>query len=165
VALRSQIVDLVGLHLLDDADEAGAVRQVTVMQDEFAVGLMRVLVEMIDAIGVEQRGAALDAVDFVAFAQQEFGEIGAVLPGNAGDERFLGHVSEPTTVSKSGIVLSFMRGCHVFLPHLADLARDTRVTGLDARTHRAAPEDKSSVQTGSQAQAWRLQLERKAAYE
>ena len=47
---------------------------------------MRVLIQMVDAFGVEQRGAAFDAVDGVAFLEQEFGEIGAVLAGDAGDE-------------------------------------------------------------------------------
>jgi hypothetical protein len=50
---------------------------------------VRVLVQVVDAVGVEERGAALDAVDFVALAQQEFGKVGAVLAGDAGDEAWL----------------------------------------------------------------------------
>jgi hypothetical protein len=34
--------------------------------------LVGVLVQMVDPLGVEQRGAALDAVDLVALAQQQF---------------------------------------------------------------------------------------------
>jgi len=34
---------------------------------------------VVDAVGVEERSAALDAVDFVALVQQKFGEVGAVL--------------------------------------------------------------------------------------
>ena len=86
MALRGQVVDLVGLHLLDDADQAGAVGQVAVVQDEAPVVDVRVLVEVVDAVGVEQRGAALDAVDLVALVEQELGEVGAVLAGDAGDE-------------------------------------------------------------------------------
>jgi hypothetical protein len=41
---------------------------------------------MIDARGVERRRPPLDAVDGVAEAEQIFGEIGAVLPGDAGKE-------------------------------------------------------------------------------
>ena len=88
VALRGEVVDLVGLHLLDDADQARRIGEVAVVQDEAAVLLVRILVQVVDAIGVEQRGAALDAVDFVALVQQEFGEVGAVLAGDAGDEGF-----------------------------------------------------------------------------
>ena len=81
-----QVVDLVRLHLLDDADQVGGVGQVAVVEDEVAVLHMRVLVEMVDAVGVEEGGAALDAVDNVALLQQELGQIGAVLAGNAGNE-------------------------------------------------------------------------------
>src|SRR5690349_19011781 len=42
---------------------------------------------MIDAIGVEQRGAAFDTVHLVALAQQEFGKIRPVLSGDSRDER------------------------------------------------------------------------------
>ncbi len=53
---------------------------------------MRILVEMIDAIGVEQRCTTLDAMDDVPFSQQEFSEVGAVLAGDAGDQcGFLRH--------------------------------------------------------------------------
>ena len=37
VALRGEVVDLVGLHLLDDAHQAGGIRQIAVVQDEAAV--------------------------------------------------------------------------------------------------------------------------------
>ena len=46
---------------------------------------VRVAVEVVDAAGVEGAGAADDAVDFVAFGEQELGQIGAVLAGDAGD--------------------------------------------------------------------------------
>lgn len=55
------------------------------MEDEVAVLHVGVLVDMVDTIGVEERGTALDAMDDVAFFEQEFGEIGAVLAGDSGD--------------------------------------------------------------------------------
>ena len=42
---------------------------------------------MVHARGVERRGAALDAVDGVALCEQQFGELGAVLTRNAGNQR------------------------------------------------------------------------------
>jgi hypothetical protein len=45
---------------------------------------------VVDALGVEQRAAPLDAVDDVALVEQEFGQISAVLAGDPGDERDLG---------------------------------------------------------------------------
>ena len=86
MTLGGEVVDFVGLHLLDDADEAGRIGEVAVVQDEAAALFMRVLVQVVNAVGVEQRGAPLDAVHFVALAQQKFGEVGAVLAGDAGDE-------------------------------------------------------------------------------
>jgi len=91
VALRGKVVDLVRLHLLHDTHQAGAVGHVTVMQDKTAIVDVRVLVEVVDAVSIEQRGAALDAVYHVALAEQKLGQVGAVLAGNAGDECYLFH--------------------------------------------------------------------------
>jgi len=60
------------------------------MEHQPAVLDMRFFVEVIDPVGVEERRPALDAVDPVPLRQQEFGEIGAVLAGDAGDEGGLG---------------------------------------------------------------------------
>jgi hypothetical protein len=57
------------------------------MHQERHVAGMRVLIEMVDARGVEGGRAPLDAVHGIAEAQQILGEIGAVLPGDAGKER------------------------------------------------------------------------------
>ena len=48
---------------------------------------MRILEEVVDAPGVERRRAANDPVHLVALVEQELGEVGAVLAGDAGDER------------------------------------------------------------------------------
>ena len=48
-----QVVDLVGLHLLDDADQVGAVGQVAVVQREVACRDMGVLVQVVDTVGVK----------------------------------------------------------------------------------------------------------------
>ena len=85
MALRRQVVDFIRLHLLDDVHQAGGIGHVAVVQNERAALFMRILVQVVDAVGIEQRSAALDAVHLVAFFQQQFGEIGAVLAGNAGD--------------------------------------------------------------------------------
>jgi hypothetical protein len=43
------------------------------MQRKPHVRLMRVLVQMVNTVGVEQRRAALESVHFVAFAKKQFG--------------------------------------------------------------------------------------------
>ena len=56
------------------------------MQNKVAAIDVRVLIEMIDAIGVEQTAAPLDAVHDVVFLEQKLGEVGAVLAGDSGNE-------------------------------------------------------------------------------
>ena len=86
MALGAQIVDFVGLGLLDDARQVAAVAQVTVMQLEAGVFNVRVLVNVVHPLGVERAGAAFDAMHDVAFFEQEFRQVGAILAGDAGDE-------------------------------------------------------------------------------
>ena len=61
--LRGEIVDLVRLSFLDNADQIGGVRHVAIVQDELRVWLVRILIEVLDAPGVERRRPALDAVN------------------------------------------------------------------------------------------------------
>lgn len=85
MALGRQVVDLVGLDLLNYADEVGGVGQITVVQFEAYVFLVRILIQVVDAIGIEGRRSAFDAVNVVAFGEQKFGQIGSVLPRNTGN--------------------------------------------------------------------------------
>jgi hypothetical protein len=59
------------------------------MQHEVAFGLMRVLIEMVDALGIKRGGAPLQAVNFVSLGEQEFRQIGAILPRNPRDQSAL----------------------------------------------------------------------------
>ena len=94
VALGGQVVDLIGLMLLDQTNEIGGVSQITIMHEEARITLVRVDVEIIDAGGVERGGAALDAVDGVALLQQQAREVCAILARNTGDERrLIGHAN------------------------------------------------------------------------
>ena len=86
MALRAEVVDFVRLGLLDDADQIAGVAEITVVQLELGVGDVGILINIVDALGVERGGAPLDAVDDIAFFQQEFGKVGAILAGDAGDE-------------------------------------------------------------------------------
>ena len=86
MALRRKVIDFVWLRLLDDTDETGAVRHVTVVKKEADSLFVAILVKMVDAICVEEACAALDAVNDVALVEQEFGKLSAVLAGDAGNE-------------------------------------------------------------------------------
>ena len=87
MAHGAQVIDLVWLSLLHDADEIAGVGQVAVVEFEVRVVDVWVLVDVVDAPSVEQAAPALDTVDDVALFEQKFGKIGAVLTSDAGYER------------------------------------------------------------------------------
>ncbi len=58
------------------------------MEAEPRVLHLGILVDVVDPLGVEERGTALDAVNFIAFVEQELGEVGSVLSGDSGDQCF-----------------------------------------------------------------------------
>ena len=85
MALSTQVVDLIRLRFLDDAREVAGVAQIAIVQLEAGIFDVRVLVDVIYPGGVKAGCAAFDAVHGVAFSQQKFGQIGAVLTGDASD--------------------------------------------------------------------------------
>lgn len=86
MTLRAEVVDLIGLYLADDAGQVAGVAEVAIVQLQACVIYMRVLVDVINALGVERAGAAFDAVHLIAFFKQQFGQVGAILAGDASDE-------------------------------------------------------------------------------
>jgi len=52
VALGTQVVDPIRLHLLDDPDQVGAVRQVAEVERELLIQLVGILVQMVNPRGV-----------------------------------------------------------------------------------------------------------------
>ena len=77
-----EVVDLLGAHRPKHIDDRQLVEQVGLMEGDAAgqVG------DAFEGLGA---GAADDAVDLVAFFQQQLGEVAAVLAGDARDDRFL----------------------------------------------------------------------------
>ena len=67
-------------------DEVGAVREVPVVEKQLHAVDVRVLVEVVDALGVERRCAADYAVDLVALRKEELRKVASVLSGDAGDQ-------------------------------------------------------------------------------
>ena len=66
MALSAEVIDLVWLRFLHDANQVAGIRQVAVVQLEVGVINVRVLVDVVYAPGVEQRSTAFDAMDDVA---------------------------------------------------------------------------------------------------
>ena len=74
-----EVINLTGLHFLDDACQVHAVGQVAVVQDQVTVIHMRVLIKVVDTVGVKKRSTAFDPVYDISFFDQVFGEISTVL--------------------------------------------------------------------------------------
>ena len=66
MALCAEVIDFIRLSFLHDAYEVTGVAQVAIVQLEVGVLDVRVLVDVVNALGVEQRRTALDAVNDVA---------------------------------------------------------------------------------------------------
>src|SRR5215208_5279395 len=79
-ALRRQVVDLVGLNLIDDGEERCLVEEVCAKE-------LDAIAEMLDAATSVRTRAACDTNDTVAKVEKVLGQIAAVLTGDAGDER------------------------------------------------------------------------------
>ena len=118
VALGAEIVDLVGLHLGDDPDQVGAVAEIAVMEVEPRLRNMRILVEMVDPLGVERGSAAFDTMNLIALRQQEFGEVRTVLSGYPGDQctfcffHLLSHTRE-ISLNKQLILCGILMFCSI----------------------------------------------------
>ncbi len=65
----TQVVDLIGLGLLDDLGQVQGVGEISVMKDQVAVIHMGVLVKVVDPFGVEHGCPAFDPVNDVSFFQ------------------------------------------------------------------------------------------------
>ena len=102
MALRCQVINLIRLHFLNNSDQIGRIGEIAVMHQKMHIGLVWVPVEMIHPAGVKRRCSPLDAMDFIAFGQQKFCQIGSVLPCDAGNQCAL-HVDIPLMLNMNPI--------------------------------------------------------------
>src|SRR5690349_10200084 len=88
MALGAEIVDLVGPDLLNDPTQIGGVGQVAVVQAKPDILLMWILVKVINARRIEGGRPPLQPMNEIAFREEQFGKVGAVLSGDTDDEGF-----------------------------------------------------------------------------
>ncbi len=67
--LGTEVIDLIGLHLLQNTREIGGIGQIAVMQNKVLVFHMRILINMIYALSVEGGGSSLDTVHLIPLLQ------------------------------------------------------------------------------------------------
>jgi hypothetical protein len=70
VTLSGQVINFIRHGFLNQANQIGAIGQITVVQEHVYVLFMTIMIQVIDAIGIEQGASALDAMYLVPFAQQ-----------------------------------------------------------------------------------------------
>ena len=81
MALRSQIVDVIGFDFAHQTDQTRRIGQVSVVQ-----GNRVLLNQMVDTSRVGDGSTADDAVDFIALLQQKLCQIGTILPSDTRDK-------------------------------------------------------------------------------
>ncbi len=81
----AEVVDFVGLQVVEELHQIYRVREIAVMEEKPDAVTMGVLIEVIDAAGIEGARSPDDPVDFVPLFEQQIGQIGAILAGDAGN--------------------------------------------------------------------------------
>jgi hypothetical protein len=86
MALGAEVLNLVWSDAVEQLGKAAGVGQIGEVHEEFRVVFVPVGEQVIDTLGIETARAALDAMDFIAFTEEQLGQVRAVLAGDAGDE-------------------------------------------------------------------------------
>jgi hypothetical protein len=92
MGLSSQIIYLCGLNMLNDPDQVRRIGKISVVKNEAMIPRMRILIKVVDAVRIEQRGATLNAVDLVTFFEKKFCKVRSILSCNTGDESNFVHI-------------------------------------------------------------------------
>ena len=79
MALRGEVVNLLGANLLHEAAETIRVREVAVVESKPLRRFVGILVEVVEPPGIEGRASPNDSVDLVTLREKELSEIAAVL--------------------------------------------------------------------------------------
>ena len=95
MALGAEVIDLIGLNLLNDPLQVAGIAQVSVVQRQAWIQFVWILIKVIDSGGVEAAGSALDAMHGVALLQQQLRKVAAVLAGNTSDQGVFAVAHEP----------------------------------------------------------------------
>ena len=94
MALGAEMIDLVGLQVVDQVGELPGIGQIAVMDEKPDVlSAARIDIKVADTRGVEAAGPAHDAVDLISLVEQEFRQIGAVLAGNPRNQSLFHRIS------------------------------------------------------------------------
>jgi hypothetical protein len=83
MALGTQVVDLGRLNIVNEICHLSGDREISIMEMKPDLWRMRVMVDMINAVGVKSAGTADKPVDLIAFVQKKLSQVAAILACNA----------------------------------------------------------------------------------
>jgi hypothetical protein len=111
VTLGGEVVDLFGPDIVDEVGELARIGQIPVMEKEAGLRIVRVPIDVLDAIRVKGAGPPDQSMDLIALLHQGLGQVGSVLSGDASDERSF-HLLLAVHVGEGG---EGARGAEAFL--------------------------------------------------
>ena len=82
VAHGRQVVNFIGLHLLDDPRQVHRIGHIAVMEGEIPVLDVGVLIDMVYPLGIEEGTAPFQSVYHIPFFQEELAQVGTILSGD-----------------------------------------------------------------------------------
>src|ERR1051325_4650461 len=91
MALGGQVIDFGRLQAVQQADERAAPGQVAIVQKEAGAFDLRIGINVVEPAAVERADAADQAMNLIAFGEQQLGQVRAVLAGNSRDESLFWH--------------------------------------------------------------------------
>ena len=84
VRLPRQVIELRRLDFVDDAANRGGVGEICIVQKQFLLVNVVVAVKRLQTSSFQRTAATHDAMNFVAFFEQKFGQVGTVLTCDSG---------------------------------------------------------------------------------
>jgi hypothetical protein len=88
MTLGAQMIDLLRLKVIDEVGHLAGIAEIAVVEKKPSFGNMGVRINMVDATRVKSARAPNQAMDLIAFGEEEFRQIGTILPGDPGNESF-----------------------------------------------------------------------------
>src|SRR5437899_9662641 len=151
MALTGEVINFVRFGIGNDTPHRAIIFEAGEVQEKTTIVNLWIVIEVFEARMFEHGRGAHDAMNFIAFVQQEFGQIGPILPRDAGDQRSrhgqAGTLMRPSwwalsnSMSASTIILTSslkaVRGCH-FSSRLALPASPTSRSTSAGRKYRGS---------------------------
>jgi hypothetical protein len=86
MTLSTEVVHLVGYNMRKESAQTTAVGKVTEVEEEAATTVMFIVVQVINAVSIKVAGSPYNPVDDIPLVEEEFGQMGTVLAGDAGNK-------------------------------------------------------------------------------